>query len=141
MIDWIINNAFGTWGRGIMDFYLSNSLPINVVVVGYGVFLTYLHLRLRPFRQAAIDQTMNIISSAGKRGSGPKLYTYVARKLDWSAVVAVGEGTLITGRWGLWPVRATTERLQQVIPVEELCRDAIKEREKKVEPRLGKLEE
>jgi len=141
MIDWIINNAFGTWGRSVMDFYLSNSLPINIPVIGYGVFLIYLHLRLRPFRRAAIDQTMNIISAAGKPGSGPKLYTYVARKLDWSAVVAVGEGALITGRWGLWPVRATAERLQKVLPVSELCRDAIAEREKKAAPRLGRFEE
>ena len=141
MIDWIIDNAFGTWGRGVMDFYLTNSLPINIVVIAYGAFLVYLHLRVRPFRRAAIDQTTHIISAAGKPGSGPKLYAFVSRKLDWPAIAAVGEGALIAGRWGLWPVRATAERLQKILPVSELCRDAIAEREKKARPKLGKFEE
>lgn len=141
MIDWMINNAFGTWGRGIMDFYLNYSLPINIVVIAYGAFLVYLHLRIRPFRRAAIDQTRKIISTAGNPGSGHKLYAFVSRKLDWSTIVAVGEGALIAGRWGLWPIRATAERLQKIMPVSELCRDAIAEREKRAKPRLGKFEE
>ncbi len=141
MINWIIDNAFGTWGRGIMDFYLSYSLPINIVVIAYGGFLVYLHLKVRPFRRAAIDQVSKIIASAGKPGSGPKLYAFVARKLNWTDIAAVGEGALIAGRWGLWPIKATAERLPKVLPVSELCRDAIAERQKKAKPRLGKFEE
>lgn len=127
MIDWIIDNAFGTWGRSVMDFYLSNSLPINIVVLAYGAFLVYLHLRVRPFRRAATDQVGKIISTAGNPGSGPKLHAFVDRRIDWSAIAAVDEGAIIAGRWGLWPIRATEERLKKVLPVSELCRDAIAE--------------
>lgn len=141
MIDWIIDNAFGAWGRGVMDFYLNNSLPINIVVIAYGAFLIYLHVRVRPFRRAAINQVSQILAAAGKPGTGPKLHAFVARKLNWSNIAAVGEGTLIASRWGLWPVRATAEQLEKILPISELCRDATAKREKLTRPRLGKFGE
>ncbi len=141
MIDWLINNAFGTWGRGLMDFYITYSLPINIVVVAYGAFLLYLHTRIRPFRRAAIDQTLTIISKGRNLGTGYKLDEFVKGKLDWSAVAAIGEGALIAGRWGLWPIRATPERLQKSLPVSELCRDALAEMQKQAKPLPGKVKE
>jgi len=135
MIDWLINNAFGTWGPGLLDFYITYSLPVNIVVVAYGAFLMYLHLRVRPFRRSAVDQTRTIIAKAGNIGTGHNLHTFVSRKIDWSAIAAAGGSTLIAGRWGLWPVRATAERLQKVLPIAELCRDALSEIEKPAKPR------
>lgn len=141
MIDWILDNAFGSWGGGLFDFYFANALPINLVVIAYGVALAYWHLALRPYRRAAIDQVSRIISSAGKPGSGPKLYAYVGPKIKWEQVASVGVGKLVAGRWGLWPVKVTAERLRKILPVSELCRDAIAERQQKAKPRLGKFEE
>lgn len=135
MIDWLINNAFGTWGPGLLDFYIANSLPINILVIAYGAFLIYLHVRVRPFRRNAVDQARTIIAKAGDIGTGHNLHTLVGRKMDWSAVAAVGEGSLIAGRWGLWPVRATADRLQKVLPIGEVCRDALADTHGPARPR------
>ncbi len=141
MIDWILNNAFGSWGGWLFDFYFANALPINIAVIAYGVVLAYWHVALRPYRRVAIDQVARIISAAGKPGTGLKLYAYVEPKINWEKVAAVGVGKLVAGRWGLWPVKATAERLRKIMPVSELCKDAIAERQQKAKPRPAKFKE
>lgn len=130
MIDWVIDNAFGVWGRAIMNFYLEYAVPINSVVVCYGVFLVFLHLKTRSFRFAATDEAKRIISGYGNPVAGPKLYTYVAERMKWDKVFESGKANLIAGRWGLWPIKATADNLKKVLPVSELCRDALAELKK-----------
>lgn len=125
MIDWILNNAFGTWGRGLFDFYFDNSLPINIVVIAYGVVLVFWHVRLRPYRRAAVEQVAGIMAAAGSlpQALGAR-HAFVEKRMDWSAINAVGPGALVAGRWGLWPRRVSEDSLKAMLPLAELCRDA-----------------
>lgn len=130
MIDWIVDNLLGSWGRPVVDFSLEFAVPITVVVVAYGVVLTFWHLRLRPFRVVAVREASRIVGRADvqrKATVNPSsVRSALATNLDWGAIAReVGEGTLVAGRWGLWPRRATPETLASLIPVDELARDAV----------------
>lgn len=135
MIDWILDNAFGSWGGWLFEFYFANALPINIIIIVYGALLVYWHVALRPYRRTAIAEVTRILSTAGKPGTGHKLYAYVAPKINWEKIAATGEGKLVAGRWGLWPVKVTADRLRAIMPVSELCKDAIALRRLKAQPR------
>jgi len=125
MIEWVRNNLFGTWGPAVYDFYSANALPINVLVVTYGVLLLVLHRRLRIYRDAAIQQTAVILQDRPPKNKRRALTAFVSSQLDWEAVAASAGHGLVVGRWQLWPRRATPQSLQRMIPVDELCRDVI----------------
>ncbi|MBX3098465.1 MAG: hypothetical protein KF761_02705 [Salinibacterium sp.] len=125
MIDWIIDNLFGSWGRVVLDFYIANALIINSVVVLYGVLLVALNLRLKPYRAAAVAQVRRIVSAAGSPPRGTALPAFVEKRFDWSEVAAIGPGRMVVGRWRLWPSRVTPESLKRHLPMTELCRDAL----------------
>ncbi|MEZ5190237.1 MAG: hypothetical protein R2717_04700 [Schumannella sp.] len=123
MIDWFIDTFLGVWGRAAVDFYAANALPINIVVVAYGAVLVFWHRRLRPYREAALEQVRRILGRE-KGGRPGELHERVASRIDWEQIAAVGPGRLVAGRWRLWPVRASAASLPRLLPVSELCRDA-----------------
>lgn len=133
MIDWIIDNLFGSWGRPVVDFYVQYALPINLLVVAYGTALVVWHLRLRPYRRAAVREVARILSgldivrrSPATAARSPQVRSALVARLDWTAVVReAGDGSLVAGRWGLWPRRATASSLPALLPLEELTRDAL----------------
>lgn len=124
MIDWVIDNLLGNWGRPVVDFYVTYALPINIVVVAYGALLVWLHVRLRPYRAAAVAEARGIIAGLGKPPTGHALAEFVGKRFDWKPVLAVGEGRLVAGRWKLWPTRITAESVPRLLPMAELVRDA-----------------
>ncbi len=136
MIEWFTEHGLGAWGRWLLDLYRDNALVINLVVVAYGVVLVVWHVRLRPYRRAALEQAMEIIDAvegrAAQRGRRPReepqLQAEIAKRMDWPRIAAIGERRLVAGRWGLWPRRVTAESLPQIIPIRDLCRDALSER-------------
>src|SRR5690606_3515224 len=118
---WIIDNILGSWGRPAVEFYLDYSLPINSVVVAYGIALVFWHVRLRPYRRAAIREAARIIGRADvqrKASAHPSSFQSALKaNLDWNAIVLeVGEGSLVAGRWGLWPRRASSASMPRLIP-------------------------
>jgi hypothetical protein len=122
--DWFIDTFLGVWGRAAVDFYGAYAVPINSVVVAYGAALVYWHRRLSPYRAAAVDQTRRLIGTSRAHTDDRVLQQRVAAGLDWDKVAAVGPGRLISGRWRLWPARASAASLPKLLPVAELCRDA-----------------
>lgn len=136
MSDWVIDNLFGSWGRPVLDFYVQYSLPINLVVIAYGVALLVWHLRLRPYRRAAVSAASKILwgldavrREPASAARSPKVRAKLAERLDWEAIVRdTGEGALAAGRWGLWPRRVTADSLPRMITLDELARDAIASR-------------
>jgi len=133
MIDWIIDNLFGSWGRPAVEFYLEYALPINLVVVVYGVALVVWHLRLRPYRRAAVREVARVLwsldlvrRSPGQAARSPHVRAALLARLDWTNVTReTGEGALVAGRWGLWPRRASAATLPGLLPLDELVRDAL----------------
>jgi hypothetical protein len=124
VIDWLVDTLLGSWGRPVVDFYSRYSLPINAVIVAYGALLLFLHLRLRPYRAAAIAQVAGILPTARSKARGRALDTVVAARIDWALVAAAGGGRWVAGRWRLWPVRVSASTLPALLPVAELIRDA-----------------
>lgn len=133
MSDWVVDNLFGSWGRPVLDFYLQYSLPINLVVVAYGVALLVWHLRLRPYRRVAVREASRILWSLdavrrapASAARSPQVRAALAGRLDWTAIVReAGEGGLAAGRWGLWPRRVTADSLPRLLSLDELTRDAL----------------
>jgi len=123
VIDWFIDTFLGVWGRAAVDFYAANALPINLVVVAYGVLLVTWHRRLRPYRDAAVEQAGRILARGGSK-QGTHVHDRVSAGIDWERVAAVGPGRLVAGRWRLWPIRASATSLPPLLPIAELCRDA-----------------
>jgi hypothetical protein len=124
VIDWFIDTFLGVWGRAAVDFYASYALPINTVIVAYGALLLFWHRRLRPYRDAAVAQVGGILAGRKLPKHPGELHDQVAKRIDWQRVAAVGPGTLVTGRWRLWPTRVSAASLPRLLPIAELCRDA-----------------
>lgn len=123
MIEWARDHLFGQWGPAIADLYGAHALPVNLVVVAYGVALVILHRRLRPYRAEAVRQVQHAL-----RGR-PAPVDRAARerigdRVDWDAVAAIRPDALVVGRWHLWPRRASADTLRRMMPLDELCRDA-----------------
>ena len=124
MIDWFIDTFLGVWGRAAVDFYSAYALPINLAVVAYGAALLVWHRRLKPYREAAVAQVRGILAKPRAQHDPSRVQAHVAKRIDWDAVAAVGPGRLVTGRWRLWPNRASATALPKLLPISELCRDA-----------------
>lgn len=124
MIDWFIDTFLGVWGRAAVDFYTAYALPINAVIVAYGALLLFWHRRLRVYRDAAVAQVGGILAGRKLPKHPGALHDQVAKRIDWQKIAAVGPGTLVTGRWRLWPSRVSAASLPRLLPIAELCRDA-----------------
>ena len=133
MIDWAIDNLLGSWGRPAVNFYFDFALPINLIVVAYGIALAVWHIRLRPYRRAALVEAARIVGkldsrkkSAGAAARSSAVQSALKAQLNWSTIAQEGgEGALVAGRWGLRPHRATAESLSRLIPYDELARDTL----------------
>jgi hypothetical protein len=124
VIDWFIDTFLGVWGRAVVDFYGTYALPINSVIVVYGAALLWWHRRLRPYRDAAVQQVRGILAGRKTPKRAGELHAQVAARIDWEKVSALGPGRLVAGRWRLWPTRVSAASLPRLLPISELCRDA-----------------
>ncbi len=128
MTEWVVDTLLGEWGQDVLAGYRANAVLINLVILGYGALLVYGHQRLGRYRAEVVRQVETLSSRPGTRRTvrtAEALERLVGDRIDWTAVAAVAPGRLVVGKWRLWPVRATAERLPRLIPLPEVTRDVM----------------
>jgi hypothetical protein len=80
MIRGFIQLALGTFGRALLAFYRSYSLPINSVVVAYGIVMLYAHNNLRKVIREIEAIMLDVAGDMGEKPDPHQVLNQAARR-------------------------------------------------------------
>jgi hypothetical protein len=127
MVRAIVEQMLGAWGTALLDFYDTNSLYINLVVVLYGGLVVLSWMNLKGIRRRLVDDIAAQLERLPelKVGAQPKS---LLRKvvIPWEAAIEGRRFPLVAQQTSFLPRRTTLENVQRLLPAEELAADALK---------------
>ena len=125
MVRAFIEMTLGRWGVAVLEFYEANSLPINTLVVAYGLTLTLSWANLVRIRKWLAATIAYRIYERPDMGPDTKLKRVLREiEIPWEDAVK-RRFPLVSKQMGLWPRRTTTEAIQALLPAEELASEAL----------------
>lgn len=125
MIRAFIEMALGRWGVVVLNFYEANSLPINTIVVAYGLLLvlSWSNLfRIRRWLVAAIAYQIHERPDMGPHSKLKRVLSEV--EIPWEEAVK-SRFPFVSKQTGMWPKRTTVEALQELLSPEEMAEEAL----------------
>ncbi len=141
ILDWI-QSTLGTWGSAVLQFYLANSLWINLIIVAYGAWILLSWTNLKRIRSALIWSLVSQLNGQQANAVTGKQET-VKPVVPWQSTVAQSRFPFISHHYAFLPRRLSVEAVQRMLPAEDLIAAAehIIEQQsgKKRLPRKGKV--
>jgi len=126
MIKAFIEATAGDLGRALLDFYLTNSIPINIVVAAYGLVMVMSWTNTVNMRKRLLYAMLLQMTSREDIKADAKVKRILKEiSIPWEEVLNRARFPLIAARAGLIPYPKTIGRLQEIIPPEELALDAL----------------
>jgi hypothetical protein len=121
-----IQSALGPWGSAILQFYLSNSLWINLIIVIYGIWIIFSWSNLKRIRYNLIVSLVSQLNehqakiSASKSGKKEEPELVV----PWQSAIAQVRFPFIAHQMAFWPRRLSVESAQNMLPAVDLIAEA-----------------
>jgi len=112
MIQAVINQIIGPWGRAILKFYFDNQSIINIIFLMWAVVMTYGSLTLTKIRHLTVRMAVEALKN-DPRAKDAEIWKSFRPK--WEEEVAKLKPRIILNRWNLWVTRPTPEALIEVL--------------------------
>lgn len=127
MIRAFIESILGTWGVSVLNFYETNSLYINSVVVIYGMFIVLSWTNLVNIRKALVYEMVMQMKEHPKINRKSKVKQVLQEiSIPWEATIAKVRFPFVAQQASLWPKRLNLENVRSLLNDEELAEQAIK---------------
>lgn len=127
MVRAFIESMLGTYGVRVLNFYETNSLYINSVVVIYGMVIVLSWTNLVNIRKALVYEMVMQMKEHPKINRKSKIKQVLQEiSIPWETTLAKVRFPFVARQASLWPKRLNLENVQSLLPVEELAEQAIK---------------
>ncbi len=127
MIRSIILSMMGTWGLPVLNFYETNSLWINLLVLIYGAVIVLSWINLKNVRKSLVlsivTQLRSRVDFSPEIPAGKALGSLT---IPWDNAIRQVRFPLVAQQNGLLPHRLSVETVQAMLPTEELAGEALK---------------
>ncbi|GAB4471327.1 MAG: hypothetical protein Kow00124_08240 [Anaerolineae bacterium] len=128
MVRAIIESFLGPYGVRVLEFYETNSLIINSVVVLYGLIMVLAWTNLVNIRKrlvaAILEQIERSDTEIAEDSKVKRLLKAVS--IPWEEAVAQARYPLIARQMALLPQRKTVERVRELISEEDLAKEVLR---------------
>jgi hypothetical protein len=127
MIEWM-QNPTGQWGLAVLNFYQSNSLWINLLVLAYGAWVVLSWVNLKNIRKALLMALVDQLRSQVDPISGKVVQIKDSPDLTipWEGVVGQARFPFIALQSALLPRRVSVKTTQAMLPAKTLIADAVR---------------
>jgi len=121
MVDAFVRSMIGSWGNALLDFYLANSLWINLLVLLYALLVV---LSRRNFDLSLQSLIFSLQKEYGgqfaQKGPGSILNLLKKADIPWSGSLSKSSLPFITPPGSLWLYPKNIQTLQKFITLEKL---------------------
>ncbi len=127
MIRSIILSMMGAWGPPVLEFYETNSLWINLLVLMYGAVIVLSWINLKNIRKSLI---LSLVAQLHSRPDFapdmPAKKALGSLTIAWDASIREVRFPFVAQQNGLLPHRLSLETVQAMLPSEDLAGEALK---------------
>ncbi len=127
MVRVFIESMLGTWGVRVLNFYETNSLYINSVVVIYGMVIVLSWSNLVSIRKTLVYEMVMQMKEHSKINRKSKVKQVLQEiSIPWEPTIAKVRFPFVARQASLWPKRLNLENVRSLLPDEELAEQALK---------------
>ncbi len=127
MIRSILLGMMGSWGAPVLDFYETNSLWINSLVVIYGIVIVLSWVNLKNIRKSLILSLITQLRSEPDFApDSPTEKALDSLTIPWENVIQKMRFPLIAQQNDLVPHRISLDAVQAMLPSDHLTKEAVK---------------
>ncbi len=126
MVRALIEGMLGPLGTQVLLFYEANSLPINLIVVSYGLVMVLAWSNLVNIRKRLLKSMLAQMLDQPGIDASAKLKR-ILREIDipWESAIGQSWYPFVARQMAFWPRRASVETIQALLPAEELATQAL----------------
>lgn len=126
MIYALIETYLGPIGAAALHFYQEYALPINSLVVLYGLVIVLSWTNLVSIRKRIVGSIAAQILQSPDLHAGSKVKRVVKEvDIPWQAAVDDVRFPLVARQAAFWPKRKSVEAVQALLPAEDLAKLAL----------------
>ena len=122
MLDLVVRSFLGQWGSAALDFYIANSLWINLVLVAYLILLIWSQ---RTYKLILAQIITNLLKEHGSQLAEKKpaalLKILAKSKFGWESLRKINQFPLIASPKSSWPRIKNEQTLQALFSPEKLA--------------------
>ncbi len=127
MLRQFFETMMGGSGMALLNFYLANSLWINLLVLAYGIFLVLCWSNLKTIRK------LLILSMVSQLRSRPDVAIELPTKkelkslsIPWESAIGEARFPFVARQNDFLPHRVSPDAVKSMIPIEHLNKEALK---------------
>jgi hypothetical protein len=126
MIYALIETYLGPIGAAALHFYQTNALPINSVVVLYGLVIVLSWTNLVSIRKRLVGSIAAQILQNPDLHAGSKAKRVLKEvSIPWQEAIDDVRFPLVARQSAFWPKRKSIEAVQTLLPAEDLAEQAL----------------
>ena len=107
------------WGSAVLQFYLANSLWINLIIVAYGAWIVLSWTNLKRIRGHLVWSLVSQLDGQQENIATGKKET-LEPEVPWQSTVAQARFPFIAYQNALLPRRLSVKEVQRMLPAETL---------------------
>jgi hypothetical protein len=126
MVRAFVESLLGEWGRAVLYFYDEHSLAINLVIVLYGMWVVFSWVNLKNIRKhLIIEIAEELRDRAILPGNSLSNKELKSLSIPWDRVVQKSNFPFVAPQNAFIPRRLSIARIQALLPVPDLVKDAL----------------
>jgi hypothetical protein len=126
MVREVVEGMLGEVGRQLLYFYEANALPLNLLVLTYGLLMLMAWLALtRIYRHLVVLVAKEIHLSPDVNKDSSFKHIRSTIKIPWKVAVNAATFPLISSQTGFYPIRKSVESVKSILDEDELIKHAI----------------